>query len=220
MGYIVRRILWIVVAAVIWSAVTHHGGVLASAWHSAGNSMNSMNSMASEVRPSASVKPGATTTLADGKQVSVGFSPGNAELLVIQTIDQAHRSIDVAAYSFTSTAIATALERAAGRGVTIRVVMDKNQARTRFSPVSSLARSGISIRLNDQFASMHDKFMVVDGTTVETGSFNYTRSAQARNAENVIVLRDAPAIARSFDTQWESLWSDAGRVPRANEAAL
>jgi phosphatidylserine/phosphatidylglycerophosphate/cardiolipin synthase-like enzyme len=55
---------------------------------------------------------------------------------------------------------------------------------------------------------MHDKFVVVDGETVETGSFNYTASASSRNAENVIVLHE-PAVAQRYGQEWDRLWAES-----------
>jgi phosphatidylserine/phosphatidylglycerophosphate/cardiolipin synthase-like enzyme len=52
---------------------------------------------------------------------------------------------------------------------------------------------------------MHDKFIVVDSETLETGSFNFTKSAEQHNAENVIVLRD-PVAASDYKRQREKLW--------------
>jgi phosphatidylserine/phosphatidylglycerophosphate/cardiolipin synthase-like enzyme len=141
--------------------------------------------------------------------VQIGFSPGNAESLVIQTIDGAKDSIYAAAYSFTSAPIASALVRAARRGVTVKVVMDKSQRTERYSSARFLANERVPVRINARYAIMHNKFLVVDGQTVETGSFNYTRSAQARNAENVMVLRGEPAVARAYMAEWNRLWSES-----------
>jgi phosphatidylserine/phosphatidylglycerophosphate/cardiolipin synthase-like enzyme len=44
---------------------------------------------------------------------------------------------------------------------------------------------------------MHGKFLIVDRQTLETGSFNFTAAAEARNAENVLVLHDA-ALAQQL----------------------
>ncbi len=55
---------------------------------------------------------------------------------------------------------------------------------------------------------MHDKFIGVDGATVEEGSFNYTAAAENRNAENVLVLRD-PAIAAKYVMEWQRLWDES-----------
>jgi phosphatidylserine/phosphatidylglycerophosphate/cardiolipin synthase-like enzyme len=64
------------------------------------------------------------------------------------------------------------------------------------------------VRLNNNYGSLHHKFVVVDGTTVETGSFNFTKGAAERNAENVIVLRDAPDIAGQYAREWQKLWNE------------
>ena len=51
--------------------------------------------------------------------------------------------------------------------------------------------------------------MVIDGQAVQTGSFNYTASAAGRNAENVLVVRDAPAVAAAYAAEWRRLWDEA-----------
>ena len=68
------------------------------------------------------------------------------------------------------------------------------------------------MRINRRYAIMHNKFIVADGDTLETGSFNYTSSAAAKNAENVVVIRDA-ALAAIYSREWTRLWSES-EVPR------
>lgn len=51
--------------------------------------------------------------------------------------------------------------------------------------------------------------MVIDGKTVETGSFNYTSSADQKNAENVLVLHDVPDLAEAYHQEWMRLWTEA-----------
>jgi phosphatidylserine/phosphatidylglycerophosphate/cardiolipin synthase-like enzyme len=48
--------------------------------------------------------------------------------------------------------------------------------------------------------------MIVDGKTVETGSFNYAPSAETQNSENVVVLRHMPDVTRQFIAHWQSRW--------------
>lgn len=210
MFYIARRLMWIVVTALIYSAIFHHGGGIARLWHAAGSGIDSM---AAEAHAGTRPPDDASARIAEPNSVSVGFSPGNAEPLVIQTINEARHSIDVAAYSFTSAPIAQAMARAEHRGVTVRVVLDKAQSEEPYSSARYLASEGVAVRANGRFALMHDKFLVVDGQTVETGSFNYTRSAQVRNAENVIVLHAAPAMARAYHNEWNGLWAEGSPLP-------
>jgi phosphatidylserine/phosphatidylglycerophosphate/cardiolipin synthase-like enzyme len=55
---------------------------------------------------------------------------------------------------------------------------------------------------------MHDKFVVVDGSTVEEGSFNYTAAAVSRNAENVLELHDA-VVAGQYERECDRLWTES-----------
>lgn len=144
--------------------------------------------------------------------VSVGFSPeGSAEALVLSVIDEAQAEIRLAGYSFTSPEVASALIKAKARGVDVRVVLDKkvSQSRNNQSAINLLAARDIPVRLNGQYAALHDKFIVADARTVETGSFNYTRSGARHNSENALVIGDMPALAERYLRHWQSRW-DAG----------
>lgn len=141
--------------------------------------------------------------------IEIGFSPGSAEALVVKTIRDARKEIVVAAYSFTSKPIAQALLDAKRRGVAVAVVMDKSNKTARYSSATFLANVGIPVRIDSNYAIMHNKFMVVDGRTVETGSFNFTSSAARRNAENVIVIHDAPQAANAYGLEWKRLWNES-----------
>ena len=52
--------------------------------------------------------------------------------------------------------------------------------------------------IDDRVAIAHNKVLVIDGKHVITGSFNFTRAAQSRNAENVLVVTDAAELASSY----------------------
>jgi phosphatidylserine/phosphatidylglycerophosphate/cardiolipin synthase-like enzyme len=140
--------------------------------------------------------------------VEDAFSPQQgATDLIVKTIDQAKHSVYVAAYYFTSYPIAQALVEAHRRGVDVRLVMDGHQKFLR--AVDYLASNGIATRMNRRYAIMHDKFMIIDGNTLETGSFNFTRAAEYENAENVLVLRDSPTVIAGYTKQWDRLWAEA-----------
>jgi phosphatidylserine/phosphatidylglycerophosphate/cardiolipin synthase-like enzyme len=141
-------------------------------------------------------------------EIVTAFSPGNAQELVLRTIGNAEKSIHVAAYSFTSKPVATALVAAQKRGVEVRVVADQKSNATRYTAVTFLANQGVPVRLNSKYAIMHNKFMVVDGRTVQTGSYNYTKGAAERNAENVIVIIDDVTIAGGYEAEWGRLWDE------------
>jgi phosphatidylserine/phosphatidylglycerophosphate/cardiolipin synthase-like enzyme len=51
-------------------------------------------------------------------------------------------------------------------------------------------------------AIAHNKVIIIDGDTVLTGSFNFTKAAQEKNAENLVIIRDA-AVAARYTQNWE-----------------
>lgn len=225
MRYYTRHIILALITAAIIAAVFHsHYGVGAGIDHA----LSRLGSTASAAAAPSHGSDGGTgqseseggflgfgghsggnAPVEQGAGVQVGFSPGNAEQVVVDTVNSAQHSIDVAAYSFTSKAIARALVMAARRGVAVRVVMDRSQQTARYSSATFLANMQVPIRIDSHYAIMHNKFMVVDGETLETGSFNYTASAAERNAENVLVLRNEPQVAAIYEREWNRLWNES-----------
>lgn len=141
------------------------------------------------------------------ESIEHGFSPGGAEALVVRTIESASKEILVAAYSFTDARIARSLVDASRRGVRVRVVLDSSQLSGKYSSATFLANAGLPVRIDGKHAIMHNKYMVIDGVTVQTGSFNYTSAAIRKNAENVLVVRDNPQLAKEYATDWITHWN-------------
>jgi len=152
--------------------------------------------------------------------IDVAFSPnGGVEQLVIRTIDSAQRSIRVMAYSFTSPAIVRALIAAQRRGVAVAVTVDyrnnleEDRSGRARAALGSLAYAGIPVRVVSVYPIQHSKYLVVDGATVETGSFNYSQQARY-NAENVVVVRGDTRVADTYLKNWDSV-SAHGEIYRA-----
>lgn len=141
--------------------------------------------------------------------VSVGFSPeGSAEQLVLSTINGARESIRLMGYSFTAPEVVKALMAAKRRGVDVRVVLDErgNDNRSGQAAMSLLYGADIPVRTVSSFKIMHDKVIITDGRNVETGSYNFSRSAARNNSENALLLQDMPAVAQQYLTHWQSRW--------------
>jgi len=138
--------------------------------------------------------------------VATGFSPGNAEKVVLATIAGARREIRMAAYTFSSRTVMRELARARARGVDIRLVLDSKGANR--TTIRNLQAARIPFRTCVSYKIMHNKFLVIDGLDVQTGSYNYTRAAALDNAENVIVLRGS-TLAASYLREWNRLWEES-----------
>ena len=59
---------------------------------------------------------------------------------------------------------------------------------------------GVPVRI-DAARHRHNKIMVLDDATVITGSFNFTKSAEQSNAENLLVIRSAE-LAGIYAGNW------------------
>ncbi|BBP71383.1 conjugal transfer protein [Pseudomonas sp. Seg1] len=141
--------------------------------------------------------------------VQVGFSPeGSARKLVLETIGSAQHSIQMLAYAFQAPDIVQALIDAKKRGVEVRIVVDKkrNLGKSSKTAMDLVVLNGVQLRTNEHFHLHHDKTIIVDGNTVETGSFNFAPSAEKANSENVVVIRDMAEVSRQYIAHWQSRW--------------
>ena len=141
--------------------------------------------------------------------IETGYSPeGTALQLVLKTINSAQQEILLMGYSFTSPEVVSALVRAKHRGVDVKIVLDEkgNRSKASQAAMNVVVNAGIPLRTNGHYAIMHDKVIIVDNHTVESGSFNMTRSASSRNSENVLVINDVPEVAQTYLQHWQSRW--------------
>lgn len=146
---------------------------------------------------------GWSESFAYNAKVSVCFTPQqNCTAQIVSHIKKARHFIYMQGYSFTSSPIGRALVKAHERGVKVAVILDKsNFDCSHFSYVSYLLRHHVPI-WNDFLPNIaHNKVMIFDERTVETGSFNYTKSAQYYNTENVVFITSKP-VASAFLNNW------------------
>ncbi len=136
--------------------------------------------------------------------IVVYFSPkGGATEAVVQALDAAKNTVFVQAYSFTSKEIAEALLHAHKRGVVIHVILDKSILTDHYSEADFLAHAGMSVLIDEKHQIAHNKIMIIDGETVITGSFNFTRQAEEHNAENLLVIHDR-GLAERYLANWHA----------------
>jgi len=122
--------------------------------------------------------------------IEVFFSPrGGATEAIVRELGNTKQEILVQAYSFTSAPIAKALVDAYKRGVKVTVVLDKSQRGERYTSATFVANAGIPIFIDDRHAIAHNKIMIIDRSTMITGSFNFTKAAEEKNAENLLVIK-------------------------------
>jgi len=139
----------------------------------------------------------------DHVKAKVFFSPdGGCIDGIVREIDNAKNEILIQAYSFTSKKIANALASASKRHIKIVVILDSSQRKEKHSMASFLAHSGIPVYIDAKHSTAHNKIMIIDESTVATGSCNYIKAADSDNAENLLIV-NARDLARLYKTNWE-----------------
>jgi phosphatidylserine/phosphatidylglycerophosphate/cardiolipin synthase-like enzyme len=133
----------------------------------------------------------------------VYFSPnGGCTDAIIRELDRAKNTVLVQAYTFTSPPIAEAVLNAHKRGVKVDVILDKSQRTDQYSSATFFYNSGIPVKIDAVHVIAHNKIMIIDGETVITGSFNFTKAAEGNNAENLLVIRDKK-LAERYTKNWQ-----------------
>lgn len=142
--------------------------------------------------------------------IEVIFSPNQgATSAIVNAISQANQSILVSAYSFTSQIIAQALLEAKKRHVNVKIILDKSQISQRYSSSKFFKNLGFDLKIDTKHAIFHNKVMIIDDKTVITGSFNFTKAAETKNAENVLIIRNNPQIAKLYKQDWQKHWQNS-----------
>ena len=167
----------------------------------------------------ATPKPGATppqNLVGPEDGITHFFSPGGGcTEAIVAEIAKAAKTIDIQAYSFTSPPIAQALIDACDRGVHVRIILDKAERTDHYSSAPVFLSHHIQVYIDDQHAMAHNNVVMIDGKLLMTGSFNFTKSSEDKNAENFLILHDRPKATGAYHANFEHHLSHS--IPMAVE---
>jgi len=149
-----------------------------------------------------SIHSHATDLTLNNTSTQVYFSPnGGCTDAIVREIGNAKSEILVQAYSFTSAPIARALTNAHKQGIEVEAILDKSQRSERYTAATYLKNAGIPVYIDSVHAIAHNKIMIIDRETIITGSFNFTRAAEEKNAENLLIIKN-PELAKIYLNNW------------------
>lgn len=138
----------------------------------------------------------------------VMFSPGqDIPENIAFYLSQAKKTIDLCVFTISDESLAHALKAAHARGVRVRLITDNNKMRDHGSQVKELARAGINVKIDNSRYHMHNKFGLIDGRIVFTGSYNWTYTAKMYNQENIIITTNYTLVHKFID-EFDRLWQD------------
>lgn len=126
---------------------------------------------------------------------------GETKEAVINFIDSAEASLDIAAFIFTSGDIAKSLLNAKKRGVKIRIILDYKQKQNRDPVLLFIKEEGFNLKFvkGDIGGFMHHTFAIRDNNAVITGSYNWTDHSSKYNYENVVLVDETTVVGRYME---------------------
>ena len=149
-----------------------------------------------------------TLSAADGFECRVSPKFSSRDSLaqaVTDSLRQAKQKVILALYGFNNNDLADELIKLAKKGVVVRVKIDtaKGAEKKTGALISRLKSGGVEVQTVAPDGRNHNKFAVIDGSRVLTGSYNWTAKAES-NWENLLVI-DCAELAKAYDTEWEKV---------------
>ena len=144
-------------------------------------------------------------TLNDGTQISTYFSPENATIPpLLKELESAKQSIHFMAFSFTHDALGQAMLARFESGVDVQGVFEERQVDIH-SEYKSLKAAGVPVIQDKNKGTMHHKVIVIDEETVITGSYNFSKNAEKRNSENLLIIKGNRELARAYLAEFDRI---------------
>lgn len=135
----------------------------------------------------------------------------NIRNLIIDNIRASKSEIKIAVAWFTQKQLYDAVLDALERDVKVSLIMMKDfiNCGVYGLPLQNFVDKGGNLHfVNNRGWTMHNKFCLFDNSMVISGSYNWTYSAETRNAENVIATDDDNVCSR-FDNYFNRLWEES-----------
>lgn len=144
-----------------------------------------------------------------GARVENYFAPEDrAAAHIIRWLGTARRDVHFLAFAFTHNGIADVLLERARAGVAVEGVFEASDARGNGSQYPRLKQAGLGVLLDTNPWAMHHKVILVDGHIAIVGSFNFSRSADRENDENLLIVDD-PGLTAAFEAEYQRIRAQA-----------
>lgn len=146
-----------------------------------------------------------------------GTTPMAVKDAIIERIDLAQSTVDIAIYNINDADIVSALNDAVIRGVNVRLVADQDASNNGLDgPLN------FDYLLGNSSGLMHNKFLTIDadspaGAWVIMGSMNFSEQNIYDDYNNVIIFQDQ-AVARAYRVEFEEMWGGSGLSPNPSSA--
>ncbi len=156
----------------------------------------------------------AETDVADAGSTDVVLSLDESPRAVTSAaLAAAQQSICAVVYKFDDARLLAPLVDAVRRGVRVQVLLDRKEALKAGSQAAQLAAAGAQLRVWPRSRSkLHAKLVIIDGRTLLTGSYNWTRSGADKNVELLLRSDDRTIVGRCREI-FAGLWDQGLPMP-------
>jgi phosphatidylserine/phosphatidylglycerophosphate/cardiolipin synthase-like enzyme len=148
-----------------------------------------------------------------GQIVELSFLPDDkkASIRIKDLMRAAQKTIRVAMFTWTRQDFAKELISAKQRGIDVQVVLDRNSAKSSSHSIEVaelLKSSGIPVYYSVGAPLLHHKMMIIDDTTLEIGSANWTRAAFNTNDDCFLIINNlTDDQQRKLNDVWKDILS-------------
>ena len=132
-------------------------------------------------------------------------SQGSVGKFVIDALRSAKERLTIALYGFDNMELGDELIQLAKKGVVVKLKVDTARSKNKkiVALIDRLKAGGVEVQTVAPNGRNHNKFAVIDGKRVLTGSYNWTLKAEG-NWENLLML-DCPELAKAYESEWERI---------------
>ncbi len=163
--------------------------------------------------------PHPVTTMPDGTVIRTAFAPDyDVARFIVNELRQAEQSIYFMAFSFTHDGIGKIMKTRFQDGLDVRGVFETRGADSDYAEYTSMQALGMAVIKDNNKWAMHHKVIVIDGQTVITGSFNFSKNASRTNDENVLIIQGNTDIARLYTEEWQRVMGAASETAASSPA--
>ena len=129
------------------------------------------------------------------------YFDGDCSQAVVKELEAAKSNIFVEAHAFVPASVVQALVEAHKRNVGVEVITGKAHRKAKYSSASALDNAGIPVYVDKQATAGRNQTILIDGKTVITGSLDCGKLMDARDAENLTIIK-SPELARVYVGVW------------------
>lgn len=148
-------------------------------------------------------------TLSDKTEIFTYFSPENDTISpLLEEITSAKESIYFMAFSFTHDKLGEAMRKRFQAGIGVEGVFDESGL-NKYSEYEPMRDAGMSVSVDRGSGAMHHKVIVIDEETVVTGSYNFSKNAEMRNSENLLIIKENRNLAKEYLDEFKRLKREA-----------